>query len=32
MGKILQQKALDQLNNMTLGGKPLVKIPISFEG
>jgi phosphate transport system substrate-binding protein len=32
MGKILQQKALDQLNKITLGGKPLVKIPISFEG
>ncbi len=32
MGKILQQKALGQLNKITLGGKPLVKIPISFEG
>jgi phosphate transport system substrate-binding protein len=32
MGKILQQKALSQLNKITLGGKPIVKIPISFEG
>ena len=31
MGKILQQKALSQLNKITLGGKPLVKIPISFK-
>ena len=31
MGKILQQKALSQLNKITVGGKPLVKIPISFE-
>jgi phosphate transport system substrate-binding protein len=31
MGKILQQKALSQLNKITLDGKPLVKIPISFK-
>ena len=31
MGKILQQKALSQLNKITLNGKPLVKIPISYE-
>jgi len=31
MGKILQQKALGQLNKITVGGKPLVKIPISFK-
>ena len=31
MGKILQQKALGQLNKIKLDGKPLVKIPISFE-
>ncbi len=30
MGKILQQRALQQLNKITLNGKPLVKIPISF--
>ena len=32
MGKILQQKSLSQLNKITLNGKTLVKIPISFEG
>ena len=31
MGKILQQNALAQLNKITLNGKPLVKIPISYE-
>jgi phosphate transport system substrate-binding protein len=30
-GKILQQKALSQLNKITVGGKALVKIPISFK-
>ena len=32
MGKILQQRALGQVNKIMLDGKPLVKIPISFEG
>ena len=31
MGKILQQKALSQLNKIKLNGKPLVKIPISYK-
>ncbi len=31
MGKILQQKALSQLNKITLNGKALVKIPISYK-
>jgi phosphate transport system substrate-binding protein len=31
MGKILQQRALAQVNKITLDGKPLVKIPISFK-
>jgi len=31
MGKILQQRALAQINKITLDGKPLVKIPISYE-
>ncbi len=31
MGKILQQRALAQINKITLGGKPLVKIPISYK-
>ena len=31
MGKILQQKALSQLNKITLGGETLVKIPISYK-
>ena len=31
MGKILQQKSLSQLNKITLDGKALVKIPISFK-
>jgi phosphate transport system substrate-binding protein len=31
MGKILQQRALQQLNKITLDGKPLVKFPISFD-
>lgn len=31
MGKILQQRALGQINKITLGGKPLVKIPVSFK-
>jgi phosphate transport system substrate-binding protein len=31
MGKILQQKALGQLNKIKLDGKPLVKIPLSFD-
>jgi phosphate transport system substrate-binding protein len=30
MGKILQQKALSQLNKIKLNGQPLVKIPISY--
>ena len=31
MGKILQQKALSQLNKITIGGEALVKIPISYK-
>ncbi len=31
MGKILQQRALQQVNKITFGGKPLVKIPIAFK-
>jgi phosphate transport system substrate-binding protein len=31
MGKILQQRALGQVNKIMLDGKPLVKIPISFK-
>jgi phosphate transport system substrate-binding protein len=31
MGKILQQRALQQVNKIKLNGKPLVKIPISFD-
>ena len=31
MGKILQQRALGQINKIMLNGKPLVKIPISFK-
>jgi phosphate transport system substrate-binding protein len=31
MGKILQQKALSQLNKITLNGKAMVKIPISYK-
>ena len=31
MGKILQQRALQQVNKITLDGKPLVKIPISIS-
>lgn len=31
MGKILQQRALGQINKIKLNGKPLVKIPISFK-
>jgi phosphate transport system substrate-binding protein len=31
MGKILQQRALQQVNKIMLDGKPLVKIPISFK-
>jgi phosphate transport system substrate-binding protein len=31
MGKILQQRALAQVNKIMLNGKPLVKIPISFK-
>ena len=31
MGKILQQRALAQVNKITFGGKPLVKFPISYK-
>ena len=31
MCKILQQRALQQINKIRLDGKPLVKIPISFK-
>ena len=31
MGKILQQRALGQLNKITLDGKPLVKIPTDYD-
>ena len=31
MGKILQQRSLAQVNKIKLNGKPLVKIPISYE-
>ena len=31
MGKILQQRALAQVNKITFGGKPLVKYPIAFK-
>jgi phosphate transport system substrate-binding protein len=31
MGKILQQRALAQVNKIKLNGQPLVKIPISFK-
>ena len=31
MGKILQQRALAQVNKITFGGKPLVKYPISYK-
>jgi phosphate transport system substrate-binding protein len=31
MGKILQQRALAQVNKIMLDGKPLVKIPISYK-
>ena len=31
MGKILQQRSLGQVNKIKLNGKPLVKIPISFD-
>jgi phosphate transport system substrate-binding protein len=31
MGKILQQRALAQVNKIMLNGKPLVKIPISYK-
>jgi phosphate transport system substrate-binding protein len=31
MGKILQQRALGQINKITLNGKPLVKIPTDYD-
>jgi phosphate transport system substrate-binding protein len=31
MGKILQQRALSQVNKIRFNGKPLVTIPISYK-